>query len=176
MFGLKKLYSEIIDNKELEEDERNRELNYLRTQITFAYYLNTNYDLFPPLEVITKVRGRSSNTPPRPCGSSYDCKSLGHDMVCYRGYCRSRSEGCGSFGSEQLSAVWAVAFVEPTPFGEAVATIATAVVVTAVVTDKIIDIKYCIDKYVDCKENSKYPDKCYGCFRYCTGQGIWDCR
>ncbi len=173
-FGLKELYSEVINNKKLKKDKKNRELNYLRTQITFAYYLNTNYDLFPVIG-ISKFRGRQSSSAPRPCGNNNDCESLGSDMVCYRGYCVPKSE-CGSFGRGELSAVWAVALVEPTPVGEVVATVVTAAVVVKVVVDKVIDVKYCIDKYNDCIEYSKYPNKCYDCFRYCTGQGIWRCE
>lgn len=71
-----------------------------------------------------------------------------------------------------LSGVWAVALVEPTPVGEAVAIIVSI----GVASYYILTRADCIDEYEDCIQYSANPRDCYACFRYCTAQGVWNCN
>ena len=72
---------------------------------------------------------------------------------------------------ESLAGIWAIAIVEPTPIGEAVALVATGIIGSYLV----ITSAECINKYVDCKLYSSRSD-CANCLHFCVVQGYWNCN
>lgn len=67
-----------------------------------------------------------------------------------------------SWWNSELSAIWVIALVEPTPFGEVIAGIATAAYLGTVLGDLIAEylaapnpeLEQCIDDYFNCKNSS----------------------
>ena len=70
-----------------------------------------------------------------------------------------------------LATVWAIAIAEPTPVGEAVATVLTGIVGSYLVITRA----ECISKYVNCKLYSSNTN-CSDCLHFCVVQGYWNCN
>jgi hypothetical protein len=70
-----------------------------------------------------------------------------------------------------LATVWAIAIAEPTPVGEAVATVLTGIVGSYLVITRAD----CISEYVYCKTFTSKTN-CGDCLHYCIVQGNWNCN
>lgn len=94
------------------------------------------------------------------------------------------SGSIGEWCKSGLSTVWLAATLEPSPFGEVVATGATIVVGGILLYEFLVycfsnsglSQKQCAELYSDCiQKGGKLGGECYDCYRYCETQGVWNC-
>ena len=83
-----------------------------------------------------------------------------------------------------LSSIWLIAFAEPTPFGEIVATGAT-IIVGGIILYEFIgsytnadattnpNLAHCLRIYIRCTGQTPQHD-CSTCMQFCNAQGHWD--
>lgn len=94
------------------------------------------------------------------------------------------SGSLGDWCKTGLSTVWLAAAIEPTPFGEVVATGLTVIVggvmlyefLVSCFTSPGLSQKQCAELYAECiQKGGNLGGKCYDCYRYCEVQGVWNC-
>lgn len=162
--GLTKLFNE-LEKKDIDKSEKHKNLIYLKTQITFLKFISSNADLFPPpnFSSSSEEHSQKNSYSNQKCRKNSDCPK---GKICCEGYCRypTASDMCPAW----LGAMWGVALVEPTPFGEAAAGVVSGVVGGYYVLTR----SGCIAEYVKCKYRNTNED-CSRCLQFCIVQGEW---